>query len=377
MTDASSSVLSSPSPSPSTSTADREPATGPSTSTPSKRPAPWTIEADAMIIDGALRGETHAMIAEGLVGRSQASVDQRLTRLVHVKRDTVKLPLCWKKTEAIEAGRGNIFTEAPFTDEEDEELVAWLLRGCFGLRGEIFNDGHSREGLRKRLSELEQMAGFVSDRETKLIIQGVDQCRLPSGIDPDWEAIARFVAEKTGKAGPSPTACFTVATLELGGWDGQYHPNYVPWHDDRRGWTQYRAAAATKKKEVKAAVVTAGSAPASGSGTGSGVGAAPHATSTLTTATESAPVAGPSTTAPHAAPGVQGAMATPGPASAPHGSDTPTAPPSAWYPVGAPPGSAPATLASLGLTLDEINALLEFNRVEDDNQTITDNELSN
>ena len=129
----------------------------------------WKDEEDQIIVDAALRGETHGMIPRLLVARSQFSVEQRITRLVGMDReDGIVLPSRWKLTAKQQEQFGGGRCEAEWTLEEDEALVLWRLNGCIGLVPDVFDDSRSKESMRARLDELELAQGCVTEAEVAL-----------------------------------------------------------------------------------------------------------------------------------------------------------------------------------------------------------------
>ena len=123
---------------------------------------------DLTIIDGSMRGQTHAAMSRLLKKRSAAAVEQRLTRLASLDRAFIVLPEMWKKSLKVQEAFGEAFVEEPYSLAEDQELMEWrVVRGCRGLRSEVFDDSHSKESLRRRLSMLEVVARSLSGSDVR------------------------------------------------------------------------------------------------------------------------------------------------------------------------------------------------------------------
>ena len=71
------------------------------------------------------------------------------------------------------------------------------------------------------------------------MLRGMDECRLDD-ITPDYYAMSTFVQKATDNESLTPSVCMAKMTLWLGEEQMQDHPNYVPHHQDRRGWYRRR-----------------------------------------------------------------------------------------------------------------------------------------
>ncbi|KAI9676971.1 MAG: hypothetical protein M1817_006810 [Caeruleum heppii] len=188
-------------------------ATSTTRTTPSKKAAtnalPWTPQQDQIVIDASLRGETYNMIAARLnkrfnISRTGNSVEQHIGRLMEVDRKQLMLPRNWRGgSSAAVVTNGEDEDREEWTLGEDIELVQWKTNGCVGLSGEVFAEERSREGMRKRVGDLEEAAESVTAAEMVHIRQGAKECFLPAPQRPLFSKSPSTSRSTSANASPS------------------------------------------------------------------------------------------------------------------------------------------------------------------------------
>ncbi|KAI9845302.1 MAG: hypothetical protein M1837_004924 [Sclerophora amabilis] len=198
------------------------------------RAAPWSLKEAQMVVDRSLRGETHEGIAQGLTGRSAAAVDQLMSVMIHFRQ----LPRQWKTTLRQQQDRGEGFTEKLYTLHEDAELVCWYWNQCKGITCSRFHESHSRESLRKRLSDLEMAQDYLMPFERDLIVQTFIEWKRPNAV-PDYNRISRKVRLRTGNCSLVASVCLAAVAWTFGPPERKNPPVYIPWHRDRKATLSY------------------------------------------------------------------------------------------------------------------------------------------